>query len=148
MKKILLLILAFALIVTACGTKKVESKYHFGYDLEFAKNEFNIPNFEIVLENERAIRFGNENITITFSLMKDSKYIDAIYVCSLSKEEALECLEKVDKFMDIYTDDCGGIDYLKELNDLGAETLEDIQFGYIPDYDGKNCMLEIIKYEH
>ena len=149
MKKIhtIALLLLIVLALCSCGTKKVESNNHYGYDLDYVKDNFNPSGFEIVINNDKAVRYEKGNTTITFSIIYDEKYIDAFYIVSDSKEEAITAIEKVNGVLDAYTDECTGVDFLEDASDLSSITSEDIKFGFIPDFEGDKFMFEVIKYK-
>lgn len=150
MKKIICnaLLCLIVLTICSCGTKKVESSSHYGYGLDFVENNFELEGYELVLKNDRAIRYKKAETTITFTLTMDEKYIDSLYIVSDSKDDAVLAVKNIDEFMDIYSDDCMGADFLESSYELGSLTDENIQFGYIPEYDGNKFMFEIIKYQN
>lgn len=114
MKKLVFITLTIMLALSACGTKKVESKYHFGYDLDYIQENFPIDNLEFKTKSDTHIFYKhNEYEYVTFCMYKDTEYIDYIMISANSKEDMIRYFELIEEEFDLFENDEELLDDLK-----------------------------------
>ncbi len=149
MKKTILSVLlgVILLILCSCGTKKIESKYHFGYKLDYIKDNFPIESLELFAESDDHVAYKKgDTDRISFTKYEDSDYIDYIMITASTKEDSVKYFEALEKEFDFFEEDEELIDDIKHQGDLWQTTHENTEIGILePDENWNAYIIEMHK---
>lgn len=151
MKRTISTILLCIVLLTlcSCGTKKVESKYHFGYKLDYIKENFPIDSLELFAESDSHVAYEKgEDDRISFIKYEDSDYVDYIMITASTKEDSVKYFEALEKEFDFFEEDADLIDDIKHQGDLWQTTYENTKVGISePDERWNVYIIEMYKYK-